>query len=387
VLRRPRLVPSVLAVALLLASGTGTAHDVRVRRPLKVPNVPGFLTLQGDFHTHTVFSDGQVWPDTRSEEAWREGYDAIAITDHIEYQPHMSDLPTSHDRSWEIAAPYGEKLGLIVIRGSEITRKMPPGHLNAIFLHTPALLDVPDWREALRTARAQGAFIFWNHPGWRGQQKDGVARWYPEHTELLDECLVDGIEVVNDRDFYPEALRWALEKDLAVLASSDVHDPVNLAWHVYEGDHRPVTLVFAKERSEVGVREALFAKRTVAWSGTTLAGREELLRPLVAAALTVENAKLSIRVGDSAFLRIRNDSDLRLEMAGDGAAGGLTVPKSFVVAPSGTSLLELRVPKAAKPGPLRVEIPYSVSNVKVGPVAGLPFAFAVEVEVLPPLAK
>jgi hypothetical protein len=74
-------------------------------------------------------------------------------------------------------------------------------------------------------------------------------------------------------------------------------------------------------------------------------------------------------------------------MAGDGAAGGLTVPKSFVVAPSGTSLLELRVPKAAKPGPLRVEIPYSVSNVKVGPVAGLPFAFAVEVEVLPPLAK
>lgn len=142
---------------------------MRVRRPLRIPNVPGFLTLQCDFHTHTVFSDGQVWPDTRSEEAWREGYDAIAITDHVEYQPHRKDLPTNYERSWEIAAPHGAKLGVIVIRGSEITRKMPPGHLKA-------------------------------------------------HA-------------------------WALEKGLTILANSDSHDPVNLAWHVSEGDHRPVTLV------------------------------------------------------------------------------------------------------------------------------------------------
>jgi hypothetical protein len=379
--RRSVAVPVVLALATAVISVAVEAHDVRVRRPLRVPNVPGFLTLQCDFHTHTVFSDGKVWPDIRSEEAWREGYDAIAITDHVEYQPHKKDLPTNHERSWEIAAPHGEKLGVIVIRGSEITRKMPPGHLNAIFLSSVCPLETPEWRDALQAARAQGAFIFWNHPGWRGQQKDGVARWYPEHDEILDAGLLHGIEVVNDREYYPEAHAWALEKGLAPLANSDIHDPSNLAWHVHEGDHRPVTLVFAKERTEAGVREALFAQRTVAWSGETLAGREELLRPLVAAALTIEDPKLAIQAGGDGYVRIRNASDLRLELAGPGSADGLTAPKELVIAADGTSLLEISVPKAAQAGTRRLTLAYTIRNVLIAPGEGLSFPIVVEIEV------
>ena len=372
------------ALAFVLLALSIEAHDVRVRRPLRIPNLPGFLTLQCDFHNHTVFSDGKVWPDIRSEEAWREGYDAIAITDHIEYQPHRKDLPTNHERSWEIAAPHGERLGVIVIRGSEITRRMPPGHLNAIFLTSVCPLETPEWRDALRAARAQGAFVFWNHPGWRGQQKDGVARWYPEHSEILENGLLDGIEVVNDREYYPEAHAWALEKGLTILANSDSHDPVNLAWHVHEGDHRPVTLVFTKERTEAGIREALLARRTAAWSGNTLVGRAEILRPLVAAALTIENPKLGVAAGDSAYVRIRNDSDLRLELTGPvPTAEGLSFPKELVIAANGTSLLEIRVPKGAKPGFKRPPLGYTIKNLKVAPDEGLTYPIVVEIEVLP----
>ena len=357
---------------------------MRVRRPLRVPNVPGFLTLQCDFHTHTVFSDGQVWPDIRSEEAWREGYDAIAITDHIEYQPHRKDLPTNHERSWEIAAPHGEKLGVIVIRGSEITRKMPPGHLNAIFLTSVCPLETPEWRDALRAARAQGAFVFWNHPGWRGQQKDGVARWYPEHTEILENGLLDGIEVVNDREYYPEAHAWALEKGLTILANSDSHDPVNLAWHVHEGDHRPVTLVFAKERSEAGIREALFARRTAAWSGTTLVGREELLRPLVAAALTIENPKLAIRGRER---RVPADS----ERLGPAAGAGRTRPDGgrHFLAEGARDRGERHEPPRDQGAEedrhrhRRLRLDWTITNVRVTPDEGLPFPMVVDVEVLP----
>ena len=381
--RRSVAVPSLLALAAAVLCVSVEADDVRVRRPLRMPDVPGFLTLPCDFHTHTVFSDGSVWPDIRSEEAWREGYDAIAITDHIEYQPHRKDLPTSHERPWEIAAPHGEKLGLVVIRGSEITRKMPPGHLNAIFLSSVCPLETPEWRDALKAAREQGAFIFWNHPGWRGQQKDGVARWYPEHTEILEAGLLHGIEVVNDREYYPEALAWALEKDLAILASSDIHDPSNLAWHVHEGDHRPVTLVFAREKSAAGILEALFAKRTAAWSGTTLVGREELLRPLVRAAVTIENPALAIRAGDHGFVRIRNESDLRLELTGLGSTGGLTAPQELVIAAGGTSLLEIRVPSKTEAGRRLLRLDSTIRNVLVAPGEGLPFPIAVEVEVLP----
>jgi predicted metal-dependent phosphoesterase TrpH len=372
----------VAALVVALLSGTAAAHDVRVRRPLQVPDIPGYRTLQCDLHTHTVFSDGHVWPDVRSEEAWREGLDAIAITDHIEYQPHKDDLPTKHERSYEIAQPHGDRLGLLVIRGSEVTRKMPPGHVNAIFLKEVTPLDTPDWRQALRAARAQGAFAFWNHPGWRGQQPDGVARWYPEHTELVEAGLIQGIEVVNSREYYPEAHRWSLEKNLAPLASSDIHAPLNLDYHVHEGDHRPVTLVFARECTEEGIREALFARRTAAWSGDLLVGREELLRPLVEAAITLENPRLRI-AAESAYLRIRNESALRLELSGAEPTGGLTAPKSVAVAAMGTSLLEIRAPKEAAAGPVRLELAYTISNLKIAPETGLRFPVVVEVEVLP----
>jgi hypothetical protein len=376
---------ATIAVVVALLQGVAGAHgpDLRVRRPLRLPDVPGFRTLQCDFHTHTVFSDGQVWPDVRSEEAWREGLDAIAITDHIEYQPHAKDLPTSHERSFEIAAPHGEKLDLIVVKGSEVTRRMPPGHLNAIFLTSSAALDVPDWREALRRAREQGAFLFWNHPGWRGQQPDGVARWYPEHTEILQQDRLHGIEVVNAREYYPEAHRWALEKNLAPLASSDIHAPLNLDYHVHAGDHRPVTLVFARERSLEGIREALFARRTAALSGDTLVGREELLRPLVAASITIENPRLRLAAGERAFVRLRNASDVRFELVGERPAGGITAPARVVVAAGGTSLLEIGAPKDAAPGPVRLELAYTIASVKVEPEKGLPFTVAVDIEVLP----
>ena len=41
-----------------------------VRKIIRIPDIPGYLTLTGDFHMHTIFSDGRVWPDLRVEEAW-----------------------------------------------------------------------------------------------------------------------------------------------------------------------------------------------------------------------------------------------------------------------------------------------------------------------------
>ena len=114
-----------ITLALALVAGATFAHEpvTRARTTINLPDVPGFVTLKCDFHIHTVFSDGNVWPTVRSEEAWREGLDAIAITDHIEYQPHKADVSTNHNRSYEIARGTGNDLDVIVIKGSEITRK------------------------------------------------------------------------------------------------------------------------------------------------------------------------------------------------------------------------------------------------------------------------
>ncbi len=60
---------------------------MKARRELRLPEIDGYQLLKCDFHVHTIFSDGIVWPTLRVQEAWEEGLDAIAITDHIEGQP------------------------------------------------------------------------------------------------------------------------------------------------------------------------------------------------------------------------------------------------------------------------------------------------------------
>jgi hypothetical protein len=90
-----------------------------------------------------------------------------------------------------------------------------------------------------------------------------------------------------------------------------------------------------------------------------------------------------VAAGEGAYLRIRNDSDLRLELSGPGTTGALTAPKKAVVAAKGTSLLQVRAPKEAATGPVKLELAYTVSNLKIAPETGLRFPVVVEVEVLP----
>ena len=79
--------------------------NAQSRQVINLPNIEGYQTLKCDFHMHTVFSDGMVWPTVRVEEAWKEGLDAISITDHIEYRPHSKDIVADHNRPFEIEEP------------------------------------------------------------------------------------------------------------------------------------------------------------------------------------------------------------------------------------------------------------------------------------------
>ena len=53
----------------------------------------GRKVLSVDLHTHSVFSDGHVWPTVRTWEAQRDGLAAMAVTEHVEYQPWRDDIP------------------------------------------------------------------------------------------------------------------------------------------------------------------------------------------------------------------------------------------------------------------------------------------------------
>lgn len=252
--------------------------------PGHLPDIPGFVTLHCDLHMHTLFSDGEVWPTIRVAEAERENLDCIALTDHLRYgkgskQPEVGG---DRNRAYEIAADAAAGGQLLVIRGAEITQPMPPGHINALFLDD-ADIARKDFMQTLAIARDQGAFLVWNHPWWKSPdvkwEQDGLPQWFEIHDELFADGILRGIEIVNGRSYSRQAHRWALEKGLTILGTTDIHRLVSLEYDLASG-HRPQTIVFAKERTAAAIRDALFAGRTAVWFEDSLIGAAEFLDPV-----------------------------------------------------------------------------------------------------------
>jgi len=335
-----------------------------------IPDLKGYVTLKCDFHIHTIFSDGSVWPTVRIDEAYREGLDAISITDHIEYRPHKQDVVASHNRSYEIAQAAARNRGIILIKGSEITRSMPPGHHNAIFLTNSDELDKPDYMDALHAAKAQNAFIFWNHPGWLAQQPD-TTLWFDEHTKLLEQGLMHGIEIVNG-EYYPEAHRWCLEKKLTMIGNSDVHAPMS---PFEPGKHRTMTLVFASSATPEAIHEALKERRTAVYEEEFIIGEEKYLKELF------ENAvEISIRKTDDKTVQItfKNKSDLIFHLKKAKADTRLVYLRNtsidlFTIKPQSTQSITVRLNDGINGG----DVNFIVENFLVEPNKGMKYTIKI----------
>ncbi len=280
-------------------------NHANVRTEISIPDIDHYETLKCDFHIHTIFSDGKVWPTMRVSEAWQEGLDAIAITDHIEYRPHKDVVLGDLNESFKIAKKYGDGIGFIVIQGTEITRKKPLGHLNALFINDANVMEVEDPLVSIEKALEQGAFIQWNHPGW----PDDKSTLYPVHDELLKAGKIHGVEVLNHMEYYPVAFDWCNQYGIAPMANTDIHDLISGNYGANK--LRPMTLVFATERSEKGIKEALFARRTTAFFDGKLVGNSEYLMKLI-------QSSLKIRRINAKTIEVTNISDIPYEMTNGG---------------------------------------------------------------------
>ena len=347
-----------LLIFLLLSISALTFSQVR--NEIQIPDILGFKTLKCDFHMHTVFSDGLVWPTVRVGEAYAQGLDVIAITDHIEYRPHKNDMPgASLNRPYEIAEAAARSNNIILIRGSEITRSMPPGHSNALFLTDCNALDVPAYMDAFKAARAQNAFIFWNHPGWDAQQPD-TTRWFKEHTELYDAGLMQGIEVVNGPEYYPEAQRWCMEKKLTMLGNSDVHEPFTLK----EGEHRTMTLVFASARTPEAIHEALTDRRTVVYLSDKLIGEEKFLKEIFHQSLEILNTE---KTEKNFRITVKNKSDLPFYLHKTSHNPDLVYFRDYTIEPHGTHTITVRFVNGVAGG----DVNFEITNLLAEPNKGL----------------
>ncbi len=333
----------------------------------------GIFFISSDLHIHTVFSDGLVWPTLRVEEALKDSLDLIAITDHIEYQPHQKDIPNpDRNRSFQLALGFNNDIPLKIIPGTEITKPMPPGHMNALFIKdaNKFIFDIKDdveYTNGLYEAKKQNAFVFWNHPMWRqNQRKDGIATLDPIHKKLIKEDLIHGIEVVNMFTFSEEALEIAIENNLTILGNSDVH--VLIDWdynNEREHFHRPITFIISEKESIKEYKKSLFEGKTFVWYHDLVIGLEKNLNIVIDKNLQISSVGYFNFFGDKSEI-------LNLELTNNSVAPIKLLYEGEFTFENNSNLIEIK-PKSTKKIYIRtkekleeIELKFEVLNYIIG---------------------
>ena len=294
------------------------------RTEIILPQVNGYNTYKADFHIHTTYSDGRVNPDGRVLEAWYDGLDIIAITDHYEgtsglkrafkvaapqnggqpiaYQSakQLGNAPADFNAIHEEALSAAKRRGfpLLLVKGCEMAREPKEfGHFNCLFLKDINSVYDQDLFVALRNVKKQGGIVIHNHPSYRR----GTTDKSESHKELYSQGLIDGVEVANGENFYPHMVRRCIEEKLTMFGNTDEHVLTSYRFGSI-GCYRTMTLVFAKNLTEKAVKDAILNHRTLAYVCGYLAGEEKLLGDFLNAAVDCKILKVDEKKGVRTFM-------------------------------------------------------------------------------------
>lgn len=334
-------------------------REGRQRVEMVLPQVRGFNIYKADLHNHTIFSDGSVTPEFRIKEAWHDGLDVIAVTEHVEYRPYEGkmmnfltgyvpkDIKPANSNVIRSEATdagilsdlnYPVKLyqaaakayGITVIPGAEITREPTViGHYNALFTKDNNTIYAKDPMQSIRNAKAQGAIVMQNHPGWRRTTLDMME--FEEKVYAAN--LIDGIEIVNGGEFYPRAITRAQKNKFFMASNTDIHGSTAEDYVLGGNGHRNMTFIFAQENTLEALREALEARRTLAYSHGTLAGEESLLVDLFKA--SVATKVIQKAANGSKTVQLTNNSSIKYTLRFGNANPVILNPFTSIRATSG----------------------------------------------------
>ena len=286
------------------------------RREIILPTIDGYRLYKADFHTHTIYSDGDVTPRQRVREAWYDGLDIVAITDHLEIRtyekfmlkvlaPYSTGKPFKYqnagiankkDKSYPVMANLNaaydeavyyterENLPIMVVRGTEIWRNTKSiGEFNALFLKDINAICHEDLFESFRRVKEQGGLIMHNHPGYT---RTTTAIAEGEQERAYSEGWIDGVEAVNSTTLYPDIISRCIDRNLFMAANTDAHRPTSHDWPAGGEFFRTMTFIMAKSCTEEDIKEALKAGRTIGYVANNLVGSEKHLAAFINEAVT-----------------------------------------------------------------------------------------------------
>jgi hypothetical protein len=194
--------------------------------------------------------------------------------------------------------------GITIIPGVEITRTPETiGHYNALFVKDANTIWDEDPEKAIRNAREQGAVIMHNHPGWRRKN----LQMQEFEKKVYDADLIDGVEIMNGSEFYPSVVTRAQERGLFMSANTDIHGTTSMDYQGI-GHMRNMTFVLAKDQTLPSLKEALLARRTLAYSFGAIAGDEQLVKDFFMAC--VEFKEVVKNSNGTTTMRLVNNSSI-----------------------------------------------------------------------------
>ncbi|MGI6543494.1 MAG: PHP domain-containing protein [Limnochordia bacterium] len=262
------------------------------RSVYRFPQVNDYQVMVGDFHIHTTRSDGKVDPKERLIEAYYDGYDVIAITDHR--------TMAGYDEMIDLA----RALGILLIRGIETG---PQGEEHYVVFGIPADF-VPrnphSWASTEDESKSTGRVYYRDQLNYI-KQAGGLVIYAHPHRGLreptlwaIEQGILNGIEVYNGTvvgnprwgavathgtEAYPFAFDWARQYNLAVFANSDIHE------FSTGPEGRAKTLFLVTEPTEAGIIEAVLSRRTIAWipQPAMLWAAEDLLKSFITSVVDV----------------------------------------------------------------------------------------------------
>lgn len=178
-----------------------------------------------DLHTHSIFSDGELVPAELIRRAAAVGYEAIAITDHMD----QSNIDLIIPRIVNAVNKLKDYVPIEVLPGAEITH-VPPSLIpdmvkearrlgaKIVIVHGESIVE-PVKEGTNRAAIEAGADIL-AHPGLITQDDLLFAK---ENSITLEITSRRGHSLSNGY-----IAKWALEHDIPLSINTDAHSPSDL---------------------------------------------------------------------------------------------------------------------------------------------------------------
>ena len=133
-------------------------------------------------------------------------------------------------------------------------------------------------------------------------------------------------------------------------------------YKIPSGGHRPVTLVFSRDKTEYGLKNALRKGQTVIWFNKKLIGKSDFLIPLINTSLNVKSAHY-IKNSTVAHVVIFNNSDAPYILRNQSKYDFHNTTDLVTISPNSSTIVDVRTINKKR----KFELEFEIINALIAP--------------------